>query len=53
VARGILSEYESDIMLKYQLRDLEIEKWNIDGVDYYKYPNGDLKQVDKDLRKYE
>jgi hypothetical protein len=43
VARGLLDEDESDILLKYQLRDLEQEVWKIDCVYYKKFPNGDLK----------
>jgi hypothetical protein len=47
VARGLIIERESDILLLYQLRDLEIEKWNIDGVDYKKFPDGTLKKYDR------
>ena len=42
VARNILTEHESDLLLRYQMRDLEEEVWNIDGIDYRKFPNGDL-----------
>lgn len=42
VGRGLLTEKESDFLLKYELRDLEEEVWNIDGVDYIKSPNGEL-----------
>lgn len=42
VGRGLLTEHESDILLKYELRDLEEEVWNIDGVDYIKSVTGTL-----------
>lgn len=42
VARDVISEKDSDFLLKYQLRDLEEETWWIDGVEYIKSPNGEL-----------
>lgn len=42
VSRGLLTEKDSDLYLKYLMTDLQIEEWVIDGVEYIKYPNGDL-----------
>lgn len=42
VARGIMSEKESDFMLMYLMSDLQEERWSIDGVEYIKRPNGEL-----------
>jgi len=47
VARGLLTEKESDLLLKYQLRDLEEEVWQIDGIYYKKFPNGSLELMNK------
>lgn len=44
VARGLLSEKESDFLLKYELRDLEEETWLIDGVEYIKSVTNELTQ---------
>lgn len=43
VSRGLLTEHESDLLLKYRMCDLQVETWIVDGVTYTKYPNGDLK----------
>ena len=42
VSRGLLTERESDLLLKYELRDLEEETWWIDGVEYIKSVTGEL-----------
>lgn len=42
VARGIITERDSDYMLKVRKCDLEVELWKIDGVEYTKYPDGTL-----------
>lgn len=42
VARGLLTESDSDLYLKYLISDLQEEEWIIDGVTYLKEPNGNL-----------
>ena len=44
VGRGLITEHESDFLLKYELRDLEEETWWIDGVEHIKSPCGELTQ---------
>jgi len=45
VARGLLMETESDILLRYIYQNKEQEIWIIDGVEYLKEPNGDLYEI--------
>lgn len=42
VSRGLLTEKDSDLYLKYLITDLQVEEWVIDGVTYIKHPNGEL-----------
>lgn len=42
VAKCAITEAESDSELRRLSVDLEVETWWIDGVPYYKYPNGTL-----------
>lgn len=42
VSKYEMTPEDSDFMLLRRMRDLEVEEWNIDGVDYYKHPNGTL-----------
>lgn len=42
VSKYSITEEQSDFELSIYSQDLEMETWNIDGEDYYKYPNGKL-----------
>lgn len=42
VARGFLTPEESDRKLLMRMTDLSQEIWTIDGVEYYKNPDGTL-----------
>jgi hypothetical protein len=43
VARNLMTEHESDLILAMRKVDKSVEKWIIDGVPYTKYPSGELK----------